>query len=60
MWYVIQRETNGKVYTIAARINHNTNLVAFIRDYPGIVVMKLCETKKEAYRIAEAWNKSHA
>lgn len=56
VWYVIQREENGKFCVYAERIRMNNNLAAFVKDTKGIVTMNACESKKVAEEIADDWN----
>lgn len=56
VWYVIQREADGKFCALAVRIRMNSNLAAFVKDTKGIITMNACESKKVAESIADDWD----
>lgn len=55
IFVVAEMEINGKVYAVADTIRTGENLAAILQRYrTGIV--HLCESRKQAEEIAQAWN----
>lgn len=61
VWYVISQEQKGLCYAFAFRIRGNVNIVSFCQRFPDIdnLTMNACKTKKDAVRIAKAWNEQY-
>ena len=61
-FFVIEKEhtPTGKLYAYAETVNNNYNLFGYFK--PGkdfrIISINATKTRKEAERIAEAWNES--
>lgn len=56
-WYVIQHEKDGKCWAVALFLLNYINLASIIRGCNcTIISMNACDSKKEAERIATAWN----
>lgn len=54
-----QMEINGKFYAIADTIRTGQNLAAILQRY-NTGVVHLCESRKQAKKIALAWNDDFA
>ena len=59
VWYVLDRCVDGKHYAHAFRIRGTINLASFVRDFPDLLSMNPCDTKKRAMEIAQAWNEQY-
>lgn len=58
--YLVFSETkNGKHYAHADTIKTGENLMSYIKRYPGIDIVHICETATQAAYLAAEWNKSY-
>lgn len=57
--YLVFVETEaGKHYSHAETIKTGENLMNFVRRYPKLKAMHICETATQAAFLTEEWNKS--
>ena len=55
-WMVIEVESNGKSYAWAHRWLNTNNLLSVHEMFPSARSIMICDTKKRAKEIANAWN----
>ena len=54
-YIVVSIQEDGKNYAYVIK-HHNSNNLINVLGIKGISHANICDTKKEAYRIAEYWN----
>lgn len=54
-YIVVSIQEDGKNYAYVIK-HHNSNNLISVLEIKGILHANICDTKKEAYRIAELWN----
>lgn len=58
IWYVIIYTNKvGRKVASMVHLNGYLNIAAYVRDFPGLISMNACKTKKDAFRIFTNWNK---
>ena len=57
LYIVVDIAENGKSYAYVIKTSASNNLVSAL-NIPGIRSANVCDTKKQAYEIAEAWNET--
>lgn len=57
-YLVISFEENGKFYAIAKKWNNSNNLVSLFSE-KKVLTANICDSKKEAEIIADAWNNQY-
>ena len=55
LYIVVDIAENGKSYAYVIKTSASNNLVSVL-NIPGIRSANVCDTKREAYTIANAWN----
>ena len=53
--YALSYVHEGVRSSIAVTLHGGTNLVAYMRDFPGIEWLMPCETRKHAETVAARW-----
>jgi len=56
-YIAVQVAENGKNYAYVLKVSESDNLLSKLA-IKGITAANLCSTKKEAFQVAAAWNKS--
>ena len=54
-YFVISGERNGKYYAYVEKVANCYNLKGYFVN-PEIITINVCDSKKEAEKIASAWN----
>lgn len=55
-WYIITyTDKVGRKTASMVRLDGHINVAAYVRDFPGLISMNACKTKKESFRIATNW-----
>lgn len=58
IFVVLSQELNGKYFAVPDTIPVGENLIAYIKRYNSNIC-HLCESRKQAEDIANAWNESY-
>ena len=57
-YIVVSIQEDGKNYAYVIK-HHNSNNLINVLEIKGILHANICDTKKEAYSIAEYWNECY-
>ena len=58
IWVAVVNKENDKLYSYAQPLTGNLKS-SWVLENPNNIIVHLCDTKKEACNLVEAWNRSY-
>lgn len=58
-YLAVTAQENGKYYSYVIRYANCNNLLATLKQHPSLISVNVCDSKKQAEGMVEAWNKQY-